>query len=372
MNYRSCLVPALGLFVCSVFHASLLAQTTDWPSTAMPPLVLRDTRPDEWPDLRGRIETRLKRYVGERPPAALAPEVKFEELGRDEIAGLTRIRYRYHVIDDSWTEAYLILPPDFKAGERRPAVVVIHGTIDIGKDATATPTGVGRRAYATELARRGYITFAPDLFGYGKPVDPTTRQALFDAFDHQYPKWSQADRTVFGLQRGLDVLDRLPMVRTGEYGSMGNSLGGGNTTRLMAADTRIKVGIASTGASPQATNAYRQVGKQKGARAIMDDIVRKTGRVPYEITDLLALCAPRALMVIEPFDDPYNPDVAATFSAVHNAWMVWRLLGAPNHVNVLIHGDGHDTVDEVRDTAYGWIERWLPVKNPAAKPAAAP
>ena len=59
--------------------------------------------------------------------------------------------------------------------------------------------------------------------------------------------------------------------------------------------------------------------------------------------------------------------------------MVWRLLGAPNDVNVLIHGDGHDTVDEVRDTvdevrdtAYGWIERWLPVKNPAAKPSAAP
>ena len=52
--------------------------------------------------------------------------------------------------------------------------------------------------------------------------------------------------------------------------------------------------------------------------------------------------------------------------------MVWRLLGAPNHVKVLIHGDGHDTVDEVRATAYGWIERWLPVKNPAAKPATAP
>jgi len=105
MNYRSCLLLALGLFVCDLFHASLLAQTTDWPSTAMPPLVLRDTRPDEWPDLRGRIETRLKRYLGERPPAALAAEVKFEELARDEIAGLTRIRYRYHVIDDSWTEA---------------------------------------------------------------------------------------------------------------------------------------------------------------------------------------------------------------------------------------------------------------------------
>ncbi len=68
-------------------------------------------------------------------------------------------------------------------------------------------------------------------------------------------------------------------------------------------------------------------------------------------------------MVLEPFDDPYNPDVGATFSAVHNAWMVWNLLGEPKKACMLIHGDGHDTVDEVRDTAYGWLERWLPIES---------
>ncbi|NQW99948.1 hypothetical protein HQ447_04760, partial [bacterium] len=129
----------------------------------------------------------------------------------------------------------------------------------------------------------------------------------------------------------------------------------------MSADQRIKAAVVSTGVSPQATNIYRLVGKEKGAREGFDAIVKKTGRTPYEITDLLALCAPRALMVLEPFDDPYNPDVATTFSAVRNAWMVWSLLGAPKKASILIHGDGHDTVDEVRDSAYGWIERWLPV-----------
>ncbi|MBC8039563.1 MAG: hypothetical protein H7Y06_03400 [Opitutaceae bacterium] len=362
------LVLASGAFLAP----AAFAQHTDWPSVEMPPVVLRDTRPDEWPDLRGRIETRLKLYLGERPPNALHDAPKYEELGRDQIAGLTRIRYRFHVIDDAWTEAFLILPPDLKEGERRPVVVVIHGTTDRGKDATATETGEGRRAYATELARRGYITFSPDLFGYGKPYDSTNRWSMWEAFDKQYPAWSQADRTVFGLQRGLDLLDLLPMVRTGDYAAMGNSLGGGNTLRLMAADPRIKVGIASTGVSPQATNIYRLIDKQKGARVAFDAVVKKTGRTPYEITDLLALCAPRALMVLEPFDDPYNPDVTATFTAVRNARMVWHLLGAPNRVNMLIHGDGHDTVDQVRDTAYGWIERWLPVTPPTKTPAAIP
>lgn len=114
------------------------------------------------------------------------------------------------------------------------------------------------------------------------------------------------------------------------------------------------------------------IDKQGGARLKVDAIIKKTGRTPYEITDLLALCAPRSLMVIEPFDDLYNPDVGATFNALRNARMVWHLLGAPNKVSLLLHGDGHDTVNEVRATAYGWIERWLPVKNPAAKPPAGP
>lgn len=356
---------ALAAGCACLSPSSALAQKSDWPSTQMPPVILRDTRADEWPDLRGRIETRLKLHLGERPDHARLGEVKFEETGRDQVAGLTRIRYRYHVIDDEWSEAFLILPPDFKEGERRPVVVVIHGTTDRGKDATASDTGDGDRSYASELALRGYITFSPDLFGYGKPHDSGNRWDTFRAFEARYPKWSHADRTVFGLQRGLDLLDQLPLVRTGDYGAMGNSLGGGNTCRLMAADTRIQVGVASTGVSPQSTNIYRLTGKHQGARAAFDAVVKKTGRTPYDRPDLLALCAPRALMVIEPFDDPYNPDVTSTFEAVRNAWMVWHLLGAPDRLN-LVHGDGHTTLPEIRETAYGWIERWLPLAKPSS------
>ena len=358
---------AIGVFSCLLFaSASFAQQRTDFPSTEMPPVILRDTRPQEWPDLRSRIQARLKLYLGERPDAATQNNpIQFEEIGRDTVSGLTRITYRYHVMDNDWTEASLILPPDFKEGQRRSVMLIIHGTTDLGRATAMDEKNAPRRAYAIELARRGYITFAPDLFGYGKPIDSTNRQAYLEGFDAKYPKWSQADRIVFGLQRALDMLDRLPMVRVGQYGAMGNSLGGGNTLRLMATDGRIKVGVSSCGTSPQATNAYRLVGKSKGARAVFDDVVKKTGRVPYEITDFIALCAPRPLMVMEPFDDPYNPDVGATFSAVRNAWMVWNLLDAPQKVSMLVHGDGHDTVDEVRDTAYGWMERWLPVR-PAA------
>jgi hypothetical protein len=34
-------------------------------------------------------------------------------------------------------------------------------------------------------------------------------------------------------------------------------------------------------------------------------------------------------------------------------------LGTPGHISMLIHGDGHDTVDDVREYAYKWFDRYL-------------
>jgi hypothetical protein len=221
------------------------------------------------------------------------------------------------------------------------------------------------RAYAIELARRGYVVLAPDLFGFGADTTGAERENYYRAFEEKYPAWSQNDRRTWGLQRGLDLLDRLPGIRhEAGYGSIGNSLGGGFTLRLMAADTRIAVGVASTGVSPQTTNIYRLVGREKGARVAADDIIRRTGRPPIEVTDFIALCAPRPILFMEPFEDTYNPDTTASFMAIRNAWLVWRLLGEPEKVNMLIHGDGHNTLPDAREQAYLWIERWLPAAAP--------
>lgn len=349
--------------VAAITAPPMSAQKNDHPFADIPPVILRDTRPEEWPELRSRIQARVQRYLGERPPAPSPADLRFEEVMRDEVHGLARIRYRIQVLDDAWSETDLLLPPGFDPAHPRSAVVAIHGTTDAGKLAVQNPERSPNRAYAVELARRGYVVLAPDLFGYGADTPGAGRNAYLQAFEARHPEWSQSDRRVWGLQRALDLLDRLPGIRhEAGYGAIGNSLGGGNTLRLMAADTRVVVGVPSTGVSPQVTNIYRLVGWEKGARAQADEIIRRTGRTPYEITDLIALCAPRALLFMEPFEDPYNPDTTASYLAIRNAWLVWRLLGEPKKVSMLIHGDGHDTVPDAREHAYRWIERWLPAQ----------
>jgi len=160
--------------------------------------------------------------------------------------------------------------------------------------------------------------------------------------------------------RAVDGLGQLPFVdAAGGFGAMGNSLGGSAVLELMAFDERVSVAAASTGVSPKITNVYRLINQHRLLCPRHSDRVAQTGKMPWEMNELLALCAPRALLVIEPINDPYNPDIGTTTACVLSAARVWRLLGKPERVSMVTHGDGHDTRPDVREFAYRWFERFL-------------
>ncbi|NEW85035.1 MAG: hypothetical protein GZ094_22080 [Mariniphaga sp.] len=329
-------------------------------SLALPALILPDTKAEEWPTIRAKIYERYSLCLGQGP-VELKPVVnKFEELERYQNFGLTHIKYRYHVVDDIWNEAVLILPEKFQNGDKSSAVLTIHGTNGAsGKNGALGAPGT-RRAYALELSKRGYITFSPDLFGYGATIKNTSEGKLVDDFLQKYPNWSYRAIKLLVLIRAIDMLEQLPFVNKGSYGSMGNSLGGGMALYHAALDPRIKVSVPSTGVSTVATNVFRLM--RTGAVKEQPEQwkkVAKDGKPIYDVHEIIALCAPRAMLFLEDYNDPYNPDAAASFSAIYQAMQVYQLLGTPNRISVLVHGDGHDTIDDVREFAYKWFDRFL-------------
>ena len=60
-----------------------------------------------------------------------------------------------------------------------------------------------------------------------------------------------------------------------------------------------------------------------------------------------------------PFNDPYTPDTMVTIECVHRVWEVYNPLEVPEKSTIFVHGHGHDTVNEVRDMAYDWFDRFL-------------
>lgn len=323
-------------------------------------IVTRDTKAEEWGEQRSRILDRIMQTFG-TSPVALAPKKNdFEELERYEKHGLVHIKIRYHVFLDEWSYAIIILPKGFKDGDRANAVVTIHGTNNvIGKYGVCDPVGTPRRAYATELAERGFITISPDQYGFGEAMESEDEQKKFEQFYDRYPEWSLSSRRVLGHIRALDVLDQLDYVKKDGYGVIGNSLGGQAAFYLAALDERIKSAVISTGISPNLTNVYRALNRVQQLEPGVIEAMRVDGRTPWELGEMLALCAPRAVLCLEPFNDPYNPYTSATIDCIRSAWDVYALHGQPDKLSMYIHGDGHDTVDEVRDFAYDWIERFM-------------
>lgn len=86
---------------------------------------------------------------------------------------------------------------------------------------------------------------------------------------------------------------------------------------------------------------------------------RATRWPPREYSDLIALVAPRGLLMLEPFNDPNNPYVEAVTDCFERARKVWELHGKPGNLCLLCHGRGHDTPDDIRDFAYSQIQRIL-------------
>ncbi|HUW56847.1 MAG TPA: dienelactone hydrolase family protein [Planctomycetota bacterium] len=323
-------------------------------------VILPSTTVEDWPKIREEILGRILASMGAEPEGIGEVEARFEELERYEKDGLTHVRLRYHVVDDDWTEAVCILPEGGEQACPAPAVLTIHGTdYERGKLGVIDPARP-RRNYGQELARRGYVTFSADQFPFGTSWQDRTPREYIDAFFEKYPDWSLDGRRLWDHKRALDVLEELPFVRGKSFGAIGNSLGGRAVMYLAALDERIAAAVSSTGISPNATNVFRSCTIQTELSPALSAAISKKGKIPWEYHEMVALCAPRALLALEPYNDSENPDVFPTFECIYRASSVYRLLGHPERLTMVCHGEGHDTPDDLREFAYRWLERFLP------------
>ncbi len=323
-------------------------------------VILRDTTKEDWPGLREKIVSRIMKTFGTSPVPLEGIKNEFHEVERYENYGLTHIKIRYHVLGDEWADAIVVLPENLTSPA--PAVLTIHGTNNvIGKYGMLDVEGTPRRAYAIELAKRGFVTISPDQYGFGEYMKTEEGKKNLETFYDRYPDWSLRCRRVLGHIRAIDVLMQLDYVDKENIGAMGNSLGGGSVMYITAFDERIKSAVISTGISPYYSNTYRAIDRKEGEYMdpqVFDDL-KKDGKAPWDLHEILSMCAPRAILCLEPFNDPYNPYVAEAFGCIHSAWQVYNLLEKPENCAAYIHGDGHDTVDDVRDMSYKWLEKHL-------------
>jgi dienelactone hydrolase len=222
------------------------------------------------------------------------------------------------------------------------------------------------QARCIALAKLGYVCLCVDAFGAGEravvPKKGTYHGALLGA-----SLWP-AGVPLLGLQvydnrRAVDYLLSRPEVDPDRLAITGASGGGNQTMYAGATDPRLKVVVPVCGVGR--LEAYLGTGC-----CVCEVLV---GGLTYATTgDLLAMVAPRALLVVNATRDAPQFSVLEAARSVAFARERFRALDAEPRLRHLAVEADHGYDRTMREALYGWLARWLRDEGdggPIAEPA---
>ncbi len=307
--------------------------------------------PDDWRRRRQHILAGMEEAMGPLPRPAQPVPLQTEVLEEHFADGLVHRKLSYHTDRrDDKLRAWLLMP-DARNAERRPAVLCLHQTTPAGKDAPVGRADRPSMHYALELARRGYITLAPDYPSFGE------HEHDFDADDYA----SGSMKAIYDNIRAIDLLQSLPEVDGERIGCIGHSLGGHNALFTAVFDDRIQAVATSCGFTSFHKYKSGDLHGWSGPRYMPRVATRyafSPDRMPFDFPEVLAAIAPRAVFIVAPLRDD-NFDVAGVRDCVKAARPIYSLLGRSDRLQVLYPDAAHDFPEPGREAAYSNFDRIL-------------
>jgi dienelactone hydrolase len=286
--------------------------------------------------------------------------------------------------------AYLLLPKGEK--KRRPAIVALHdhGAFFVwGKEKVVATerehpsltefkrTAYAGRSWASELARRGYVVIATDMFYWGErrmllAGDPPAwrEPARMSAEDvAAFNRRSSASTTLIATAlfeagvtwsgvmftddlRTVDYLAARPEVDPERIGCCGLSVGGFRSAHLAGLHPRIRAAIVVGWMS-----TYGSMLKSKVTSIGFMKVI--PGLYKYmDLPDVVSMLAPGALMIIHGTKDGLftNEGVQAAFDKIAK---VYAKAGASERFQGVTYDGPHEFNAEMQDKAFAWLDRWL-------------
>jgi len=271
----------------------------------------------------------------------------------------------------------LILKPSSAKG-KIPAVIMLHGTGGSKEQ---------MRPWLEEFAGRGWLAVAIDARYHGdrangKKGSDAYNEAITKAW--RTPKEQPQEHpfyydTVWDLWRLVDYLNTRPDVDVKNIAMVGISMGGIQTWLAASVDDRVKVIIPLIGVQSFRwsldNNRWHARAKtiQKVHEAAANDIGEKEVNakvcevlwnklIPgilgdFDCPNMLKLCAPRPLLILNGEKDPNCPIEGARIAFASADMAYAKTPNMLKHIEAA--GVAHSVPDEFKKETFAWLERWL-------------
>jgi dienelactone hydrolase len=323
--------------------------------------------PADWLQRRAEIVRGMETVMGAFPGATSATtngkrpplHVRVEE--EADLGSYVRRRITFQSEPGNRVPAYLCIPKaalTTDAARKFSAVLCLHPTDNAVGCGVVVGLGTRpNRAYASELAARGFVTLAPNyphLAGYAPDL-----RALGYASGTMKAIWDNV--------RALDLLESLPFVKTSAgFGAIGHSLGGHNAVFTAVFEPRIAAVVSSCGldsfldyyGGDPKNWAPGRAWAQERYMPRMADYAGRLAEIPFDFHEVIAALAPRPVFVAAPLRDA-NFKWTSVDRVAAAAREVYRLHGAPDRLRVEHPDSEHDFPDPMREIAYALFDSVL-------------
>ena len=296
----------------------------------------------DWQKRRASVLQGMQEVMGPLPgkDKCCPLDVKIEE--EVDCGSYIRQFITYASEPNARVPAYLLIPKEALSSKKKfPGILCLHQTHSLGQKVVVGLGNSPNDEYGVELVQRGYVCLVPAY-----PLLANYQPDL-KALGYQ----SGTMKAIWDNMRGLDLLDSLPYVKRGSFGTIGHSLGGHNSVYTAVFDERIKVIVSSCG-----LDSYRDYcdGNIKGwtsERYMPKLLDYPLAEIPFDFHEMIGALAPRACFISAPLGDT-NFKWRSVDDIFKAALPVYQLRQASNNLRVIHPDCGHGFPPEIRAMAY--------------------
>ncbi|HOW67370.1 MAG TPA: alpha/beta fold hydrolase, partial [Verrucomicrobiota bacterium] len=290
---------------------------------------------DQWESKRADIRRRIEWTLGDPPDiegGALGtyggePAHRAEMLRRNRLpdgVGKKNLNFGNYVCGD------LYFPAGADQSDQKLPVVIWAHPISVSHGYVA---GYLRgEGVHLALAKAGFVVFCFDQIGHGSRIEEITR------FYERYPHWSLLGRTVADLRLAVGALAQVTFADPRRVFLLGYATGGMAALHAAALDNRIAGVISVAGFTPwrsdtpdQGTGGVARWSHWLPLLPRLGAFIGNENRIPYDYHEVLAMIAPRLVVVVQPRQD-YQVNHAAIRLCLEEALKAFQFLKAPGHL----------------------------------------
>jgi pimeloyl-ACP methyl ester carboxylesterase len=254
--------------------------------------------------------------------------------------------------DDLWANIYLPASAVIKDSVvgKLPLVIYLHEL--------SYATGYHRKSIPAirKMVEQGFAVLAVDMMGFGTRIE----EALH--FYDRYPKWSMMGKMVTDTRSVInDACSRMRFIDTSNIYLAGYSLGGTVALFTAALDNRVKgTAVVSAFSSLRndniGTEGIRHYSHLHGFLPRLGFFVGQESHIPIDFDEILALIAPRSLLVVAPKHDG-DHSISSVSSIVSAVSQLYQGKNVANKITFEQPDTYNNFSDSLQQKVAGWLSQ---------------